>query len=156
MSHPHKISAKLLHAYMNIAEEFSKCSSANRLKVGAILVKDNNIISFSYNGTPYGWDNACEDEKNQTHKYVLHAESNLLMKVARNFGGAEGSIAFITHSPCYDCAKLIYQAGIKEVWYKHKYRLSEGIEFLEKAGVKVVNYTEYFQIISHEHEAQCS
>ena len=131
-----------MNAYMNIAHEFAKCSSANRLKVGAVMVKNSNIISFSYNGTPYGWDNACEDEKGQTLKYVLHAESNLLMKVAKHGGaGADGSVVFVTHSPCYDCAKLLYQAGVKTVYYATQYRLTEGIDFLIKAGIKVEQFT---------------
>ena len=135
------ISSKLMKAYMNIAHEFAQCSSANRLKVGAVMVKNSNIISFSYNGTPYGWDNVCEDEHGLTHKYVLHAESNLLMKVAKHGGcGSDGSVVFVTHSPCYDCAKLLYQAGVKEVYYATPYRLTEGIEFLRKAGIKVEHY----------------
>jgi len=134
------ISEKLKNAYMKTAYAFSECSTATRLKVGAILVDKSgkNIISFSYNGTPSGWSNICEDENNQTLPEVLHAETNLISKLAKQGGvGSEGGILFCTHSPCFQCAKLIYQAGIKEVFYSQKYRCEDGIEFLEKLGIKV-------------------
>ena len=128
---------KHIKAFMQTAKVFAECSTATRLHVGCIAVKDNKIISIGYNGTPNGWDNVCEDENNKTLPEVLHAESNMLMKLARTSGGAEGSSVFITHSPCLECAKLIYQSGVKEVYYDTKYRNEEGIKFLKKCGVEV-------------------
>ncbi len=128
---------KHIKAFMETAKVFAECSTANRLHVGCIAVKDNKIISIGYNGTPNGWDNVCEDENNKTLPEVLHAESNMLMKLARTTGGAEGSSVFITHSPCLECAKLIYQSGVKEVYYDIEYRNDEGIKFLKKCGVEV-------------------
>ncbi len=129
---------KLKLAYMEIAHVFARCSSATRLKVGAVLVKDQNIISFSYNGTPSGYPtNTCEDHAGVTLPEVIHAESNLLTKLAKQGGvGSQGSIMFITHSPCFNCAKLILQAGISEVYYATEYRIADGIHFLRKLGVK--------------------
>ena len=127
----------IINAHMKVAEIYAALSSAVRLKVGAIVVKDNRVISIGYNGTPNGWDNVCEDENNKTLPEVLHAESNMLMKLARTTGGAEGSSVFITHSPCLECAKLIYQSGVKEVYYDIEYRNDEGIKFLKRCGVEV-------------------
>ena len=126
---------KHIKAFMETAKVFAECSTANRLHVGCISVKDNKIISIGYNGTPNGWDNVCEDENNKTLPEVLHAESNMLMKLARTTGGAEGSTVFITHSPCLECAKLIYQSGVKEVYYETEYRNKDGVNFLNKCGV---------------------
>ncbi len=131
MKHKHKT------AFMKTAFNFADCSSAKRLKVGAICVKDDRIISIGYNGTPSGWDNACEDNENRTKDIVIHAESNCISKLAKTAGGGDGSIMFVTHSPCLDCAKLIYQSGIKCVFYANEYRNTMGIEFLEEAGVEV-------------------
>jgi len=128
---------KHIKAFMETAKVFAECSTANRLHVGCIAVKDNKIISIGYNGTPNGWNNVCEDENNKTLPEVLHAESNMLMKLARTTGGAEGSSVFITHSPCLECAKLIYQSGVKEVYYDIEYRNDEGIKFLKRCGVEV-------------------
>ena len=128
---------KHIKAFMETAKVFAECSTANRLHVGCIAVKDNKIISIGYNGTPNGWDNVCEDENNKTLPEVLHAESNMLMKLARTSGGAEGSSVFVTHSPCLECAKLIYQSGVKEVYYDIEYRNDEGIKFLKRCGVEV-------------------
>ena len=126
---------------MQVAETYAQLSSATRLKVGAIIVKDNRIISIGYNGTPSGWDNVCEyedkDEQLITKSEVLHAESNALMKLARTTGDAEDAVVFITHAPCLECAKLIYQSGIAEVYYKDVYRSEEGIKFLLEANVHV-------------------
>ena len=134
-----EIKEKLLYAYMETAEVFSRCSTAKRLKVGAVLVKDSNIISFSYNGTPSGYKtNNCEDEEGKTTPVVIHAEANLLLKLCQNQSvGAKGSTMFITHSPCFQCSKMIYQAGIKKVYYKTKYRLTEGIDFLKEMNIEV-------------------
>ena len=132
---------------MDVAERFAQLSSATRLQVGAIVVKDDRIISIGYNGTPTGWDNACEEvvppnewvefEQLKTKPEVLHAEMNALMKLAKSSESGNNAAIFITHSPCIDCAKGIYQAGIKEVYYKNDYHSSQGIEFLEKCELKI-------------------
>ena len=128
---------KLKFAYMDIAKRIAECSSAKRLKVGAICVKDDKIISLGYNGTPSGWDNKCEDENNITLQEVIHAEVNMITKLAKTDGGAEGSSVFVTHSPCIECAKMIYQAGINKVYYNEEYRNLNGIIFLEKCGIEI-------------------
>ena len=120
---------------MEIAETVSKMSYAKRLQVGAIVVKDNRIISIGYNGTPSGWDNNCEDENNKTKPEVIHAEANSIMKLASSNESGKGSVMFLTHAPCIDCAKLIYGSGIVQVYYKHKYRDQSGVEFLKKCNV---------------------
>jgi dCMP deaminase len=136
---------KYLSAYMDIALRISELSTATRLQVGAIIVKDDRIISLGYNGTPYGWDNNCEDLDINTGELVtkaevLHAESNCIAKLARGNESGEGATIFITHQPCMDCAKLIYQAGIKSVWYEYPYRKTQGIEFLHRAGVDIKQF----------------
>jgi dCMP deaminase len=130
---------KLINAYMESAEVFAKLSTAKRLKVGAIIVKDQRIISIGYNGTPEGWCNVCEDENNVTKPEVIHSEMNCINKLAKSNESGEGSVMFVTHSPCMDCAKSIYGAGIKEVFYKNSYRDDSGIEFLKKCGVNMVH-----------------
>jgi len=139
---------KYIKAYMDVAKRFSKLSSAQRLQVGAIAVKDDRIISIGYNGMPSGWDNCCEDEVIEngwpglkTKPEVLHAEMNCLMKLAKSTESGEGAAMFITHTPCIDCAKGIYQAGIKEVYYDREYRDSAGVDFLEKSGIPALNIT---------------
>jgi len=155
---------KLLDAYMKTAETFAECSTAIRLHVGAIVVKDDRIISIGYNGMPSGWDNDCEntvfvlDEevigtdmlslgytqtdngnwiKLKTKPEVLHAETNCVAKLAKSTESGLGATMFVTHSPCMDCAKLVYQSGINTVYYRNSYRNEDGIQFLEKAGVKI-------------------
>jgi len=123
-------------SYMNIAEEVAKRSYAERIKVGAIIVKDNRIISDGYNGMPYGFDNICETE-GVTNPEVLHAETNALAKLCKSTFSSEGSTLYVTTSPCFDCAKLIIQCGIKEVFYKNEYRKLEGLDLLKKAGIKI-------------------
>ena len=124
-------------AYMNMALDWAKLSYANRKKVGALLIKDGMIISDGFNGTPSGFDNRCEGDDNKTLWYVLHAEANALMKVARSTQSAEGSTLYVTLSPCKECSKLIYQAGVERVVYCNEYKDTAGIRLLEKAGVKV-------------------
>ena len=128
---------KFIEAYMDVAERFAQLSSAKRLNVGAIVVKDDRIISIGYNGMPSGWDNVCEHE-GKTKPEVLHAESNAIAKLARSSESGEGAAIFITHAPCIDCAKLIYQSGIATVYYKNDYRSTQGIEFLKKSNIWVV------------------
>jgi dCMP deaminase len=128
---------KFIEAYMDVAERFAQLSSATRLQVGAIVVKDDRIISIGYNGMPSGWDNVCEHE-GKTKPEVLHAESNSIAKLAKSPESGEGASIFITHSPCIDCAKLIYQSGIATVYYKNDYRSTQGIEFLNRSDIEVV------------------
>ena len=165
---------KLLNAYMKTAETFAECSTAKRLHVGCVVVKDNTIIGIGYNGMPAGWDNNCEhrdymsgdaggwlnpDEIKErwpfeeedinpdlgyarryslkTNPEVLHAETNAIAKLAKSNESGLGATMFITHAPCLDCAKLVYQSGINTVYYRNSYRDEIGIQFLEKAGVKI-------------------
>jgi dCMP deaminase len=155
---------KFISAYMDVAERFAELSSARRLHVGAIVVKDDRIISIGYNGMPSGWDNNCEDTVfvldeevmgtnmnslgyTQTNKgnwtklkskpEVLHAETNAIAKLAKSNESGLGATMFITHAPCLDCAKLIYQSGISSVLYRNSYRDTGGITFLEKSGIEV-------------------
>lgn len=131
---------KFKHLYMEIASSVSKLSSAKRLQVGAIVVKDDRVISMGYNGTPSGWDNTCEDVINGelvTKPEVLHAEMNALAKLAKSSESGDSASLFVTHAPCMNCAKLIYQAGIKSVYYKNNYRDTSGKDFLNKLGVYV-------------------
>lgn len=121
---------------MEMALVTAKSSYANRLKVGAIAVKDHRILSVGYNGTPPGTDNVCE-ENNVTKKEVIHAEMNAIYKMARDGQAAEGSDIFITHAPCFECSKAILSVGIKRVWYRHEYRDESGIMFLQENGVEV-------------------
>lgn len=136
---------KLIKAYIKTAETFAELSHARRLHVGAIVVKDDRIISIGYNGMPAGWDNNCEYELHQpvgrvdlvTRPEVLHAETNAIAKLARSNESGLGADIFITHAPCLDCAKLIYQSGIKHVIYGTAYRDTKGIDFLKNSGVVV-------------------
>ena len=154
--------SKYIQSYMATAEIFADHSSAKRLHVGAVIVKDNRIISIGYNGMPSGWDNECEyveytydvrdthfhndwkfdQETKQYHRLktkpeVLHAETNAIAKLAKSTESGDGASMFITHAPCLDCAKLVYQSGINSVYYRNAYRSDAGVKFLEKAGVKV-------------------
>ena len=137
---------KLVEAYMKTAETFAGLSSAVRLHVGAVIVKEDRIISIGYNGMPSGWDNNCEFEYTDpqtketslvTKKEVLHAETNAIAKLAKSTDSGVDSTLFVTHAPCLDCAKLVYQSGINSVYYRNTYRSTDGLEFLEKAGVRV-------------------
>ena len=123
---------------MDVAERFAQLSSATRLQVGAIVVKDDRIISIGYNGMPTGWDNCCEDSDNKSKAEVLHAESNAIAKLAKSSESGLGATLFVTHSPCIECAKLIYQGGISTVYYKNNYRSNDGINFLTKSKVRVI------------------
>lgn len=154
---------KLLQAYMKTAETFAELSHAKRLHVGAIVVKDDRIISIGYNGMPAGWDNNCERKdypdkwtKNEyvdfdyplqdddgayyrlkTRPEVLHAESNAVSKLARSSESGEGATMFVTHAPCMECSKLIYQSGIKRVYFGAAYRDDSGVQFLKQCGIAV-------------------
>lgn len=123
--------------YMKMAQIWAENSYCTRRKVGALLVKDKMIISDGFNGTPSGFPNVCEDEHNVSFPYVLHAEANAITKVARSNNSSEGATLYITSSPCIECAKLIIQAGIRRVVYGELYRLSDGIDLLQRAGIQV-------------------
>lgn len=137
---------KFITAYMDVAETFAELSHARRLHVGAIVVKDDRIISIGYNGMPAGWDNDCEDQTYdedgfhitlKTKPEVLHAETNAIAKLAKSTESGDGAVLFVTHSPCLDCAKLIFQSGIRSVFYRNSYRSTDGTTFLEKSGITV-------------------
>ena len=123
--------------YLRMAKIWSENSYCTRRKVGALLVKDQMIISDGYNGTPSGFPNICEDADNRTFPYVLHAEANAITKVAKSNNSSEGSTLYVTDSPCIECAKLIIQAGIKRVVYSKLYRITDGIELMKTAGIKI-------------------
>ncbi len=146
------IKEKYLGTYMKTAKLFAEHSSAVRKKVGAVIVKDDRIISIGYNGMPAGWENNCEEKvykidgwlvddegsyELKTKPEVLHAESNAIAKLAKSSESGDGASMFITCAPCMDCAKMIYQSGIKEVFYGEEYRNNDGIEFLNKCGLSV-------------------
>lgn len=149
---------RMMQAHMQVAETYATLSHARRLQVGAIVVKDDRIISIGYNGMPAGWDNNCEDEVTKTETYiidhggpeylmqmthlktkveVLHAEMNCISKLARSTESGLGATLFVTHAPCMDCAKLVYQSGINSVFYRNSYRNSDGVQFLEKCKIEV-------------------
>ncbi len=122
--------------YLEMAEIWAKNSYCKRRQVGALLVKDNMIISDGYNGTPSGFENVCE-ENGVTKPYVLHAEANAISKVAKSGNNSLGATLYVTASPCIECAKLIIQSGIKRVVYKDEYRLTDGVDLLTRAGIEV-------------------
>lgn len=136
---------KWVDAFMDTAERFAQLSSAKRLQVGSVVVKDNRIISIGYNGTPTGWDNACEEVvllsddtvTTRTKDEVIHAEANAILKLAHAGEPGNGADLFCTHAPCVHCAKLIYGAGIKKVYYRESYRDTIGLDFLQKCGIEV-------------------
>ena len=125
------------YRYLRMARIWAENSYCKRRQVGALVVKDKMIISDGYNGTPSGFENVCEDESGVTKPYVLHAEANAITKLARSGNNSEGSTLYVTASPCIECAKLIIQAGIRRVVYAEKYRLTDGIDLLTRAGVEV-------------------
>lgn len=137
---------KFISLYSDIARRVADLSSARRLKCGAIIVKDDRIISIGYNGMPAGWDNNCEIEEwnsdgsseLKTRPEVLHAETNAIAKLAKSTESGDGANMFITHSPCIQCAKLIYQSGIGRVYFGEHYRLDDGIRFLKQSGIEII------------------
>ena len=124
--------------YLKMATTWAQNSYCKRRQVGALLVKDQMIISDGYNGTPSGFENICEDENNKTKPYVLHAEANAITKVAKSNNSSDGATMYVTSSPCLECAKLIIQAGIKRVVFTDNYRLEDGINLLKRADIEVV------------------
>ena len=142
---------KLLdYRYLRMARVWAENSYCKRRQVGALVVKDKMIISDGYNGTPSGFENSCEDENGITKPYVLHAEANAITKLARSGNNSDGSTLYVTASPCIECAKLIIQSGIKRVVYGEKYRLTEGIDLLERARIEV----EYLNLEDNESEQE--
>lgn len=136
---------KFIDAYMDVAHRFAQLSTAKRLQVGAIIVKEDRIISIGFNGTPAGWTNECEHFVDNgvrsgffTKDEVIHAEANAVAKLAKSPESGVGSTMFLTHSPCIHCAKQIYTAGIEKVFYKEDYRSPDGIQFLKKCSIEVV------------------
>ena len=125
--------------YLRMARIWAENSYCRRRQVGAILVKDQMIISDGFNGTPSGFENVCEDESGQTKPYVLHAEANAITKVARSNNSSLGSTLYVTTSPCMECSKLIIQAGITRVVFSELYRMSDGLKLLQEAGVETVH-----------------
>lgn len=129
--------------YMNIAEQCSQLSHCERKKVGSVIVKDGNILAFGFNGTPSGFDNACEiiqpvignTNRLHTKPEVLHAELNAICKIAKSTQSTEDAVLYVTMSPCIECAKIIIQSGIKEVYYREEYRIKDGIELIKKANI---------------------
>jgi dCMP deaminase len=142
------VQKKWIDAYLDMADRFAELSYAQRLKVGAIVVKDNRVISIGYNGTPAGWENTCEEVVEvhedggvvtKTKDEVIHAEANAIGKLARDGEAGLDSTMFCTHAPCINCAKLIYGAGIRSLYYRNSYRDEDGIEFLKKCNIDVVH-----------------
>jgi dCMP deaminase len=129
---------KLDCRYLRMARIWAENSYCTRRQVGALVVKNKMIISDGYNGTPSGFENVCEDETGVTKAYVLHAEANAITKLARSSNNSDGATIYITASPCIECAKLIIQSGIRRVVYSEKYRLTDGIDLLKRAGIDVV------------------
>ena len=127
---------KWVQAYMDTASRFAELSSAQRLKVGACVVKDHRIISIGYNGMPAGWDNTCEED-GKTKEEVIHAEANAIIKLARDGEGGNDASLFCTHAPCIQCAKLIAGTGIKKVYYRETYRKDNDVSFLTNSGIQV-------------------
>lgn len=128
---------KFIDAHLKVAEIYATLSTAKKLQVGSVIVKDDTIIGIGYNGTPPGWDNVCEDHEFKTKSEVSHAEANALAKVTKSTNSSDGATIFITHAPCIECAKLIFQSGIKSVYYRNQYRSTDGIDFLKKCGVPI-------------------
>ena len=137
---------KFQKLYNNIAHEVAKMSHARRLQVGAVIVKDDRVISMGYNGMPAGWENNCESTQEdgtlKTRPEVLHAESNAIAKLAKSNDSGDNADIFVTHAPCMECSKLIFQSGISRVYYSSDYRDDSGIKFLKQSGVEVIKHDE--------------
>ena len=129
-------------AYLKMAQEWAKLSHCERKQVGALIVKDKMIISDGYNGCPSGFENNCEDDKGKTKWYVLHAEANAIMKVARSTNDCKGATLYLTLSPCKECSKLIHQSGIKRLVYLNEYKDTTGLDFLRKANVELLHFND--------------
>ena len=139
---PNNKQLKYDKAYLRLAKSWANLSHCVRKKVGAIIVKDGMIISDGFNGTPSGFDNSCENDQGETHWYVLHAEANAILKVAKSSNNCKGATLYVTLSPCKDCSKLILQAGIKRVVYQNAYKDTSGLEFLRGADIELMQISE--------------
>ena len=138
MTHEEEKQRMLDERYLRMARIWAENSYCTRLKVGALIVKGQMIISDGFNGTPSGFENICEDENNVSKPYVLHAEANALTKVARSNNSSDGATLYVTASPCLECSKLIIQSGIKRVVYGEEYRLDDGLQLLRRAGIETI------------------
>ena len=136
---PNKKQLELDKRYLRMARIWAENSYCTRRQVGALIVKDKRIISDGYNGTPAGFENVCEDENGLTKPYVMHAEANAITKIARSGNNSDGATLYVTDAPCIECSKLIIQAGIRRVVYDKQYRLTDGLELLQRAGIDVRN-----------------
>jgi dCMP deaminase len=132
-------------AYLRMAKTWSELSHCTRKKVGALIVKDSMIISDGYNGTPSGFDNCCENDNGETHWYVLHAEANAILKVAKSNHNCQDATLYMTLSPCKDCSKLVIQSGIKRIVFIDAYKDQSGVEILQEAGVEIVQIEDPFE-----------
>ena len=142
---------KYIRAHLEAARVYGELSTADRLKVGCLIVKDDRIISIGYNGMPSGGSNVCE-ENNVTKPEVLHAETNAITKLAKSTESGEGSAMFCTYAPCVDCAKLILQSGIREFHYEHRYKSSDGLDLLEQySDIKIFKYEHYVSRIEEKY-----
>lgn len=142
---------KYIRAHLEAARVYGELSTADRLKVGCLIVKDDRIISIGYNGMPSGGSNVCE-ENNVTKPEVLHAETNAITKLAKSTESGEGSSMFCTYAPCVDCAKLILQSGIREFHYEHRYKSSDGLDLLEQySDIKIFKYEHYVSRIEEKY-----
>ena len=149
---------RMVEYYMKVAELTAGLSRARRLQVGCVIVKDDNIISFGWNGTPPGWDNNCEDtvwhsngERTlKTRPEVIHAEANALMKLCRAHSSSYGASLFLTHAPCVECAKMISSAGIDQVFYRQQYRNQDGINLLAKSNILMTEISKYRHLVAEE------
>lgn len=126
-----------------MAGVWAENSYCQRRKVGALIVKDRMIISDGYNGTPCGFENVCEDENGITKPYVLHAEANAITKVAKSNNSSDGATLYVTAAPCVECAKLIIQSGIRRVVYRDSYRITDGLDLMERAGIEILQIEAY-------------
>jgi len=144
---------KYIRAHLKVARIYGELSTADRLKVGCIIVKDDRIISIGYNGMPSGGSNVCEID-GESKPEVLHAEANAITKLAKSTESGQDSYMFCSYAPCLDCAKLILQSGIKEFHYEHRYKNSAGLDLLEKyTDIKILKYTEYVsKIMENEND----
>ncbi|MBQ1974091.1 MAG: dCMP deaminase family protein [Paraprevotella sp.] len=139
MKSPEEKQTELDIRYLRMAGIWAENSYCERRKVGALIVKNQMIISDGYNGTPAGFENVCEDENNVTKPYVLHAEANAITKIARSGNNSEDATLYVTDAPCIECSKLIIQAGIRRVIFNRTYRLEDGINLLKRAGIEVIH-----------------
>lgn len=130
-------------SYLSMAGVWAENSYCQRRKVGALIVKDRMIISDGYNGTPCGFENVCEDENGITKPYVLHAEANAITKVAKSNNSSDGATLYVTAAPCVECAKLIIQSGIRRVVYRDSYRITDGLDLMERAGIEILQIEAY-------------